>query len=96
MLERIKKVMRIGHTVLDSEITKYIETARAELVRAGVDEEKAASESDALITDAIIAFVCMKLSVGKDAIYKAYAESFEYQLDNLRKSDGYKAVSADV
>ena len=95
MLARIKAVMRIGHSALDTEINNQIVSARKELVRVGVDVTMAASE-DELIQGAVISYVCMQLSIGKKDQYDIYATSWEYQQDNLRKSDKYKAVIADV
>lgn len=84
MLELIKQELRISHNKLDSSITLAIASARAELVRAGVPNEVANDEDNVLITQAVSAY-CKYILTDDSAIQDRYFESFQYQLDNLRK-----------
>ena len=84
--ERVKTALRISHDRLDDEILETIETARSELIRSGVALDKANAD-DPLVKDAIVAFCMSKMA---SADNDKYAESFQYQQDNLRKSTGYK------
>lgn len=88
MLDKVKLALRISHTALDSDITDTIKTARLELIRAGVLVEKANSEDDELIDMALKTY-CLYVYCNNDKIKDKYLESWQYQLDNIRKSDGY-------
>jgi len=85
MLELIKQELRITHDKLDSSIELAIASARAEMVRAGVPQSVAEDEDNVLITQAISAY-CKYILTDDDKIQQKYFESFQYQLDNLRKS----------
>lgn len=89
MLEKVKLALRISHTALDNDILETITVAQNELVRAGVISSKAMDETDPLIVQAIKTF-CQSIYDANDKIREAYMESFKYQLDNLRKSNGYR------
>lgn len=69
---------------LDSEVDRHIKVARAEMIRAGVSVIVAKS-SHALVHEAIVVYCQMKL--GEAAKYEQFKESWEFQLDNLRKSN---------
>ena len=56
--ERIKLNLGISHDKLDDEIDARIAAGRKELKRLGITAVKANSE-DELISDGLIAFVCM-------------------------------------
>ena len=84
--DSITKALRIGTAsaeALDSEITRIIRTARAEMIRSGVSDKIANSSHD-LVEDAIVSFSLMKM--GPEERYEQYKESWEYQLDCIRKS----------
>lgn len=84
MLELIKLALRISTDKLDTEITMLIASAQAEMVRAGVPADVASDESNVLITQAIKTY-CMYQLTDEINIQEKYFESFQYQLDNLRK-----------
>ena len=87
MLEKVKLTLRISHNLLDSDIQSTIDVARAELIRSGVSKEKAESE-DALIESAIKTY-CLFVHTNDDKRAQGFFESWQYQLDNLRKSIEY-------
>ena len=85
--ECVAKALRLGTVsakALESQIEWNIKTARAEMFRSGVPEIVAAS-SHQLVEDAIVTYCLMKL--GKESRYEQYKESWEFQLDCIRKSD---------
>ena len=88
MLEKIKVARRISHNYLDEEINDTISVARAELIRSGVDEEIAESD-DILILSAIKAY-CLYYFEEDERKKDGFWKSWEYQLDCLRKSTGYR------
>ena len=69
---------------LDSEIDRNVKAARAEMIRAGVSAIVARSSHE-LVHEAIVAYCQMKL--GETARYEQFKESWEYQVENLRKSN---------
>ena len=84
--ERCVKALRLSTsagTLLLTEIQNNIEAARAELVRAGVSEEKV-QEEGSLVQQAIIDYVLMEMNTEDQ--YDRYLNAFQYQMDNLRKS----------
>lgn len=90
IIDDVKTARRISHTKLDSDIRRLIETARAELVRVGVDEDKT-KEDDSLINQAIITFCLKEMSSGD--IRDKYEESWNIQCDGLRKSEAYRCTT---
>jgi len=88
MLEKVKLALQITTTEFDSDILENIAAARAEMIRSGVSAVKANSEDDPLITRAIKTY-CQK-EYSDDDLSERFEESWKYQLDNLRKSKGYK------
>ena len=88
LTQRAKTQLRISHNLLDSEIDSNIATARAELIRLGVSEPKAQSD-DALIDDAVLAFVMYKMA---DRDNEKRFEAWQYQADCLRKSSAYNGA----
>jgi hypothetical protein len=84
LLDTIKKADRITTTALDTEITRLIAWARAEMVRVGVPADKAASTTDDLIQQCIVEGVLSKIATD-EKIRDAAADAFMYQLDVLRK-----------
>jgi uncharacterized phage protein (predicted DNA packaging) len=91
MLEKVKLALRISHNMLDSDINSTIDTARAELIRSGVSAEKANSE-DVLVESAIKTY-CLFVYTNDDKRAQGFFESWQYQLDNLRKSSEYSEGS---
>lgn len=69
---------------LESEIDRQIKTARAEMIRTGVSVV-VANSSHELIHEAIVTYCQMKL--GEAAKYEQFKESWEFQVENLRKSN---------
>lgn len=86
MLQTMKKALRISHNLLDDVIQADIETARAEMVRAGVSVEVAADDDNRLVQSCIKAFV-MAMETDDAKLQEGYMNSFKYQLDNIRKSE---------
>lgn len=89
MLKKMKIALRITTDRFDAEIKSVINAARMELIRAGVSPAKANANNDDLITAAIRAYVLATYS-SDTKLVDGYWQSFEYQKDNLRKSDGYR------
>lgn len=96
MLEKIKVALRIGHNYLDDDIQDSINSARAEMIRSGISVEKANDEEDSLIISAIKTY-CLYIYSSDTARVEGFRTSWEYQLECLRKSDGYmKERDSDV
>lgn len=83
----VKSALRISHTKLDSEITRLIAVAKAELVRVGIPSEKVELGDD-LINQAIITYV---LADFEDDVTRSekYYQSFELQCEKLRRKSSY-------
>lgn len=88
ILEQVKTARRIRHNELDSEIEDNIAEARAEMVRSGIDPAAAADDTKPLVVSAIKAY-CKMVGASDKAQQEGYEKSWLYQLDCLRKSDGY-------
>lgn len=84
MLSRVKLALRISHTALDGEITNAIAAAKAEMRRAGV-ENSVIDEDDEVFAQAILAY-CLYLLAGDPKMKDGYFASWQYQLDNIRKT----------
>lgn len=87
MIGRVKTVLRISHDRLNDEIERQIAAARAEMIRAGIRSD--VKEDDPLIEDAILAWCQYKMAPRDN---QRYFEAWEYQVDCLRKSGGYRNV----
>lgn len=85
MLDSIKLALRISHNMLDSEILTSIETARAEMIRAGVSPTVAMDEGNLLSNEAIKTY-CKYQFTNDTKMQEGFLKSWEYQIDNLRKS----------
>lgn len=94
MLDKVKLALRISHEFLDDDITDTILAARAEMVRSGVLEEKANDDTDPLITSAIKTY-CLAVYTSDNTKADGYRNSWEYQLECLRKSTGYMEEGED-
>lgn len=84
MLEQIKTALRINHSALDDDIMATIEVARADAIRAGVPSVIMSDESNPLVASVIRTY-CLYAYAEKDNADR-YFNSYQYQLDNLRKS----------
>lgn len=84
MLEKVKIALRITHTFLDADIADTIKVARQEMVRAGITENIANSDLE-IIENAIKTF-CLYVYANDSKMTEGYFHSWEYQLDNIRKS----------
>lgn len=84
MLEKVKLALRITHTLLDSDIEETIALARAEMTRAGVNSSLA--ESDNSLVEGAIKTYCLFKYANDTKMTEGYFKSWEYQLDNIRKS----------
>ena len=84
MLETIKLALRISHDKLDAELLRLIETAKAELIRAGVPEETIA-KNGSLITQAVTTYCLMNLT-DDIRLIDHYQKAFEIQVDSIRRS----------
>ena len=71
-------------TKLQPTIQRYIQTARAELIRSGVPALVANDDTNYLVTDAVICFCQWKMTDG--TYCEAYHDCFISQQENLRKS----------
>jgi hypothetical protein len=84
ILDTVKTVLRITHTKLDDEITREIDTAKAELQRAGVSADTVSAEGK-LVTEAVATYCLMMMSEDPDLMDK-YREAWDIQCDMLRRS----------
>lgn len=87
LVEDVKLYLRISHNLLDDEIEQVVASARQEMVRAGVAASVANGEDEGsvqIVEMAIKTYAKMYYADTKDG--EKYAESFKYQLDNIRKS----------
>lgn len=79
MLDKVKLALRINHSRLDTDIEETIATARAEMIRAGVSPTVALSECE--VVEMAIKTYCRYIYQDEKLF-----ESWQYQVDNLRKS----------
>lgn len=90
MLEKVKLALRISDNDLDSDITRAIEGARAELIRSGVPEKIVNDENNALVQSAIVTFVKAEwFSLEDMRTSEGLMEAFRLMQENLRKSGKY-------
>ena len=88
MLDKVKRALRISHSLLDDDITETINAARAEMIRSGVAEAKAKDDNDSLIVSAVKTY-CLYTYANDTKMQDGYFKSWQYQLDCVRKSTGY-------
>lgn len=86
MLEKVKTALRISHSYLDNDILDTINTARAEMIRSGVSDDVANSSAD--VVEMAIKTYCLFVYANDKKMSEGYFESWQYQLDNIRKSSG--------
>jgi len=86
-LEKVKLRLRISHIKLDTDITATIAAAKAEMARAGI-VESAILETDDLILETIKTY-CLYAFASDEKTKEGYFQSWQYQLDCLRKTEAY-------
>lgn len=91
MLEAVKLALGITIDDLDTDILATISSARAELIRAGVTEDKANDDTDPLISQAIKTY-CKSIYTSDINKAEKFMDAFKYQQECIRKSEGYKNV----
>lgn len=84
MLDKVKLALRISHDLLNDDILATIESARADMIRAGVPEIIARDDEYPLTQSAIRTY-CLYSYADKDNASR-YWESYTYQVDCMRKS----------
>lgn len=96
MLDKVKVAMRITHDKLDDEIRDNIISALEEMERAGVPQDIAKEpENYPLVAQAVKTYCQARGAIDQNQAER-YMESFNYQLDNLRKSSIYRESEADA
>ena len=94
ILDKAKLKLRISHNVLDLIIQDEIDSAKAEMERAGIEESNIV-DTDPLIEQAILTYV-QYLHTEDEKMKDGFFVSWQYQLDCLRKTEDYRNVrSAD-
>lgn len=86
-LDKVKLALRITHTKLDTDIQESIDTAKKEMERAGIIAS-AIVDTDVLILDAIKTY-CKYSYASDENMREGYFNSWQYQLDCLRKTEAY-------
>ena len=89
ILDKVKLALRISHNVLDGEIAEVITSARQEMIRAGVAEavvNGTATVPSVELVETAIKTYALEYYTRETKEKDGYAESFKYQLDNLRKT----------
>ena len=94
LVDDVKTALRISHTKLDGEIQATIDAAKAEMARAGI-VESAIADTDPLIVDAVKVY-CKYVFAADEKRREGFFQSWQYQLDCLRKSSDYAEVTEDV
>ena len=87
LVDDVKLYLRISHNLLYNEIENVVASARQEMIRAGVAASIAYGEdtdSVQIVETAIKTYAKMYYADTKDG--EKYAESWKYQLDNIRKT----------
>ena len=83
-LDTVKVRRRIKHSKLDNDIETLIDTAKAEMIRVGCDEETVEA-GGSLVTQAVVTYCLMNMEKEKDLIDR-YEKAFAIQIDSIRKS----------
>lgn len=94
MLNEVKLALRISHNLLDSDIQSTIDTARAELIRSGVSEVHA--NGDNVLIKSAIKTYCLFVHSNDEKKTQGFFDSWQYQLDNLRKSSEFNAEGSGL
>ena len=85
-LEIVKDALRIRHKALDDEIERLISTARADIIRVGVDAILAQSDDD-LVIQAIVTYCLLNMSSDPELMDK-YKRAYDIQIEGLRRMSG--------
>lgn len=96
LFEAVKTILHItvsGH--YDAQINDMIAEAKRELTRSGVSELVATDEENELVRSAIKTY-CQMMSTEDPNRRDMFSESFTYQQDCLRKSEGYKREGVNI
>lgn len=88
-LEKCKLKLGISHSFKDAVIEQDIEAARMELIRIGCEEDVVRAGDNPLIERAVETFILMEYS--DPSLREKYEAAWELQVNNLRKSEGYRA-----
>lgn len=83
-LDTVKTALRINHDKLDSEITRLIAAAQADMIRVGVASE-VVETGGSLVTQAVVTYCLMNMTEEDDLIDK-YARAYEIQIDSIRRA----------
>ena len=83
-LNTVKTALRINHSELDTEITRLISAAQADMIRAGVAPEIVQTGGQ-LVTQAIVTYCLMNMTEESVLIDK-YARAYEIQVDGIRRA----------
>lgn len=88
-LEKMKLAAGLTAELFNTQVTERIEEARAEMVRIGIPEAKAASETDKLVARAVRTFVCSNYAEN-EAEATRLEGSFQSQIAAISLSTGYR------
>lgn len=94
ILDNVKTALRISHDKLDAEITRLVETAKADMIRVGVPAGVVTS-SGALVNQAIITY-CLANMTEEEKLIEGYTRAYELQVDGIRKAITMNGGGADV
>lgn len=86
-IDDVKVALRITHSKLNTELQATIDSAKAEMERAGI-VKSTILDTDKLVATAIKTY-CQYMFASDDKVKEGYLISWSYQLDNLRKSKNY-------
>ncbi|MBW8382495.1 MAG: DNA-packaging protein [Youngiibacter sp.] len=92
--DKVKLALGISHSKLDSDIDETISSAMSEMERIGIFAEKVV-DTDPLIVEAIKTYCKYIYYTELDAREKFF-ESWNYQIDCLRKSSDYQEPVVEV
>ena len=86
-MDKIKLKLGISHSLKDAAILEDMEVARLEMIRAGCNPDIVNAGDVALVEKAVETYCMMEYS--DPSLREKYQESFEYQVNQLRRSTGY-------
>lgn len=91
LLDKIKIAMGISHNYKDADIEDTISAAKLDMVRAGISQESVDSDNELIL--GIIKTYCLYVYAPDSNTAARFFESYQYQLDNARKSIIYGGVA---
>lgn len=83
-LNDVKTALRISHNELDTEITRLITAAQADMIRVGVASE-VVETGGSLVTQAIVTYCLLNMTEETSLIDK-YERAYSIQIDGIRKA----------